>query len=85
MTDKNLLLELYASLWNNRSYNSFEQMEQSILSELTDQNTHPRLRRSPKTKLQITLQMIRQSKLNAEEQNMMIEYITLLYNQNFNK
>lgn len=85
MTDKHLLLELYSSLWNNRSYGSFGEMEQSILSELADENTHPRLRRSPETKLQITSQMIRHSKLDAEQQQIIIDYITLLYKQNFNK
>lgn len=85
MTDHHLILKLYSSLWNNRSYDSFEQMEQSILSELADENTHPRLRRSPETKLQITLQMIRQSKLDFKQQKIMIDYVNFLYKQNFNK
>lgn len=85
MTDKKLILHLYTLLWNNRSFSSFEQMEQSIISELADENTHPRVRRSPEAKYDITKEMIRQSDLDSDQQKVLEEYVTGLFQQNFNK
>ncbi|MDZ5711935.1 hypothetical protein [Jeotgalibacillus haloalkalitolerans] len=85
MTDRALILQLYSSLWNNRSFETIEHMKSSIVSELSDENTHPRLRRSPETKLQITIQMIRQSDLNSGHQEILINYVKDLFEQNFNK
>ncbi|WP_404403373.1 hypothetical protein [Jeotgalibacillus malaysiensis] len=85
MTDKKMILDLYTLLWNNRSYSSFEQMEQSILSELSDENTHPRVRRAPGVKFQITRELISQSDLAQDQKKILIKYVTGLYEQNFNK
>ncbi|TFE03009.1 hypothetical protein E2626_04140 [Jeotgalibacillus salarius] len=59
-------------------------MEKTIISEWNDENTHPRVRRRPEEKYQITIQLIRQSDLNEEEQYVLIDYLDMLFQQNFN-
>ncbi|MBM7577358.1 hypothetical protein [Jeotgalibacillus terrae] len=85
MTDPHLVLRLYASLWKNRPINSIEMMNTSIMSDLYDENTHPRLRRTPEEKYMITRQLICDSELTPEQQRLLNDYIKVIYEQTFNK
>ncbi|KIL48851.1 hypothetical protein KP77_20620 [Jeotgalibacillus alimentarius] len=82
---EHLILNLYTSLWKNRPVKSIKQMNALIISDLSDENTHPRLRRSPEEKYRITRQLISDSDLTSEQQRLLNNYISMLYEQTFNK
>ncbi|MCM3453244.1 hypothetical protein M3685_04760 [Heyndrickxia oleronia] len=73
------LLELYLSIWNNRKstnchQKSEELLKAAVLSELLDEQTHPRLRVSKETKFFFAVQRISNSSLDLSEKMGLINY-----------
>ncbi|WP_420167097.1 hypothetical protein [Bacillus coahuilensis] len=75
------LLTAYSSLWNDRHYNSNEDniLKELIKRELLDENSHPRVRKSPHQKFYLSMIRINESKLPSDVQTKLIsEYISVM-------
>lgn len=73
------LLNAYRSIWNNRSLAAEigyeeEVLKEAILRELKDENSHPRVRRSPTEKYVLATKRIIESLMTDEEK---VSLITL--------
>lgn len=72
------LLNAYRSIWNNRSLTAetgYEEnvLKEAILRELKDENSHPRVRRSPAEKYIFATKRIIESLLADEDKILLIK------------
>lgn len=85
MADYDYLLEQYRLLLHNRELPVEENSEKTLIkamkSELKDEHTHPRLRRSLYEKFYSAVQRILQSSLALEEKLIFIEMYKTLVQQ----
>ncbi|TFE03284.1 hypothetical protein [Jeotgalibacillus sp. R-1-5s-1] len=77
------ILTLYSSLWQNREWRSLEEMIDSVHQEWLDQNTHPRLRKTPDEKFIISIERITGSSLTKLEQRKLVLFLSDLYRQTY--
>ncbi|WP_227395346.1 hypothetical protein [Jeotgalibacillus aurantiacus] len=77
------MLTLYGSLWQNREWRSLEEMIDSIQQEWLDQNTHPRLRKTPDEKFIISIERVTGSTLPKDDQRKLVLFLSALYRQTF--
>jgi hypothetical protein len=76
------MLNLYKRIWNNRALKSegkeaVEILKESILRELKDENSHPRVRKQKETKYFFAMKRITESSLTVSEKYLLIEFYTL--------
>jgi hypothetical protein len=79
----NEIIQAYQTLFPFRqsatTITSIEQLEQSIRIELLDELTHPRLRKTPTDKLQISLERIEKSSLSGTLKDQLKELYKTVY------
>ena len=80
MTNEKNILDAYKSLWHGRSgvknIDSLAKVKLEILSELRDEMSHPRARRSPTVKLKLAFERIDSSNLALEEKESIKAFYT---------
>lgn len=71
------MIEAYKRLWPDRQgiqrITTQEELENSILVELNDELTHPRVRKSVEEKLALATERIAQSSLTKHEQTALLQ------------
>ncbi|KYG58800.1 hypothetical protein [Planococcus maritimus] len=71
------MIEAYKRLWPDRQgiqrITTQEELEKSILVELNDELTHPRVRKSVEEKLALATERIGQSNLTEHEKNALLQ------------
>ncbi|OED32500.1 hypothetical protein H1Q58_08900 [Planococcus maritimus] len=71
------MIEAYKRLWPDRQgiqrITTQEELEKSILVELNDELTHPRVRKSVEEKLALATERIGQSNLTVHEKNALLQ------------
>lgn len=79
------MIEAYKRLWPDRQaiqqISTDAELENSLLVELRDELTHPRVRKSVDEKLQLALERIEESGLSAEEKESLIQLYKKLATQ----
>ncbi|RIW35147.1 hypothetical protein D3H55_08795 [Bacillus salacetis] len=73
------LLDSYKKIWNNRELSSLETdaskiLEEAVIRELKDENSHPRVRRSLEAKFYFAVKRITESSLSLPDRYSLIEY-----------
>jgi hypothetical protein len=81
-TNYEVLLHLFKKIWKNRDLKSNESdsgviLKESVVRELKDENSHPRVRKSKEVKYYFAIKRITESTLTKEEKYLLIEYYTL--------
>ncbi|MGF2616718.1 hypothetical protein FZC84_02835 [Rossellomorea vietnamensis] len=77
------LLSLYKKIWKSRELKSAEEdsaaiLQQAIIRELKDENSHPRVRVDKETKYYFAIKRITESNLAIDEKYKLIDYYTLI-------
>lgn len=73
----NQLLKEYRTLWNNRLLSGDEEAEYilktAITRELKDENSHPRVRKSPYEKFYFAVKRVMESHLTENDKQLLIQ------------
>lgn len=81
----NELIQAYQTLFSHRQsvleLETTSQLESSIQIELLDELTHPRVRKSPKQKLDIAYERIEKSTVNPAIKQQLKELYSSVYNK----